>query len=85
MKKTIILLAFVFAVSGAFAQKGKVTSAQNLKDTGKLDKAFEAIGLAVDPANEIQESRENNNSVKKTYPSPGQLKKVPYKTRKLKQ
>ncbi len=52
MKRTIILLAFVFAISGAFAQKGKVTSAQNLKDTGKLDKALEAIKEAVDPSNE---------------------------------
>ncbi len=51
MKRTIILLAFVFAVSGAFAQKGKVTSAQNLKDTGKLDKALEAIESAIDEAN----------------------------------
>ncbi len=51
MKRTIILLAFVFAVSGAFAQKGKVTSAQNLKDTGKLEKALETIEGAVDPAN----------------------------------
>lgn len=51
MKKTIILLALVFAFSGAFAQKGKVTSAQNFKDTGKLDKALEAIEEAVDPSN----------------------------------
>ena len=51
MKKAIILLALVFAVSGAFAQKGKVTSAQNLKDTGKLDKAFEAIEGAIDSSN----------------------------------
>ncbi len=51
MKKTIILLAFVFAVSGAFAQKGKVTSAQNLKDTGKLDKAFETIEETIDSSN----------------------------------
>ena len=51
MKKTIILLTFVFAVSVTFAQKGKVTSAQNLKDTGKLDKAYEAIESAVDPSN----------------------------------
>ncbi len=51
MKKTIILLAFVLAFSGAFAQKGKVTSAQNFKDTGKLDKAIEAISEAIDPAN----------------------------------
>lgn len=51
MKKSIILLAFVLAFSGAFAQKGKVTSAQNFKDTGKLDKAVEAISEAIDPAN----------------------------------
>ena len=51
MKRTIILLAFVFAISGAFAQKGKVTSAQNLKDTGKLEKALETIEGAVDPSN----------------------------------
>ena len=43
MKKTIVLLAFVFTFSGAFAQKGKVTSAQNLKDTGKLEKALQTI------------------------------------------
>lgn len=55
MKKTIILLALVFAVSGAFAQKGKVTSAQTFKDTGKLDKAVEAINEAIDPSNEKAE------------------------------
>jgi tetratricopeptide (TPR) repeat protein len=51
MKKTIILLAFVCAFSGAFAQKGKVTSAQNLKDTGKLDKALETIESTIDSSN----------------------------------
>jgi len=51
MKRTIFLLAFVFMVSGVFAQKGKVTSAQNLKDTGKLDKAVETIESTIDPAN----------------------------------
>jgi len=51
MKKVIILLALVLVVSGAFAQKGKVTSAQNFKDTGKLDKAVEAIEEAIDSSN----------------------------------
>ncbi len=51
MKKTIILLALVLSFSGAFAQKGKVTSAQNFKDTGKLDKAVEAITEATDSSN----------------------------------
>lgn len=55
MKKTIILLALVFAFAGAFAQKGKVTSAQTFKDTGKLDKALEAITEATDPSNEKAE------------------------------
>jgi tetratricopeptide (TPR) repeat protein len=55
MKKTIILLALVLTVSATFAQKGKVTSAQNFKDTGKLDKAFEAIEEAIDPTNEKAE------------------------------
>lgn len=51
MKKVIILLSLILAVSGAFAQKGKVTSAQNFKDTGKIDKALEAIEEAVDTSN----------------------------------
>ncbi|WP_321373692.1 tetratricopeptide repeat protein [uncultured Draconibacterium sp.] len=55
MKKTIILLALVICSSAVFAQKGKVTSAQNLKDTGKLDKALEAIKEATDPANDKAE------------------------------
>lgn len=55
MKKTIFLLALILAAGGAFAQKGKVTSAQNYKDTGKLEKALEAIQVAIDPANEKAE------------------------------
>ncbi|MCK3686148.1 tetratricopeptide repeat protein [Maribellus sp. YY47] len=55
MKKTIILLALVLSVSGAFAQKGKVTSAQTFKDSGKLDKALEAINQAIDPSDEKTE------------------------------
>jgi len=51
MKRTIILLAFIFAISGAFAQKGKVTSAQNLKESGKIEKALETIEGAIDPSN----------------------------------
>lgn len=55
MKRTIILLAFIFTVSATFAQKGKVTSAQNLKDAGKLQEALETIETAIDPANEKAE------------------------------
>jgi len=56
MKRTIILLTFIFAVSMVNAQKGKVTSALNFKDTGKLDKALEAINESIDPKNEKSES-----------------------------
>ncbi len=55
MKRTVILLALVFAFSSSFAQKRKVASAQNFKDTGKLDKALEAIQEAVDPTNDKAE------------------------------
>ena len=51
MKRIVILLVFVLSVSGAFAQKGKVTSAQNMKDAGKLEKAVQIIELTIDPAN----------------------------------
>ncbi|MCW0482140.1 tetratricopeptide repeat protein [Gaoshiqia sediminis] len=55
MKKTILLFAFLISVAGAYAQKGKVASAQTLKDTQKLDKALEAINEAIDPTNEKAE------------------------------
>lgn len=56
MKKTTFLITMLIAFSGAFAQKGKVTTALNFKDTGKLDKAVEAIEEAVNPSNEKAES-----------------------------
>jgi tetratricopeptide (TPR) repeat protein len=55
MRRTIILLTFIFAVSTAFAQKGKVTSALNLLDSGKLDEALETIKPTIDPSNEKSE------------------------------
>jgi len=51
MKKTLILLSFILLASVAFAQKGKVSSALNFKDTGKMDKALEAIEEAIDASN----------------------------------
>ena len=51
MKRTIILLAMVLAFSASYAQKGKVTSAQSLKDAGKIDEAFAAIEEAIDASN----------------------------------
>ncbi len=55
MKKTIFLLALVFSVSVVFAQKGKVTTAQNLKESGKIQEALETIELTVDPTNDKSE------------------------------
>jgi tetratricopeptide (TPR) repeat protein len=51
MKRTTILFALLFAVTCAFAQKGKVTSALSYKETGKLDKAVEAIEETIDANN----------------------------------
>jgi tetratricopeptide (TPR) repeat protein len=61
MKKTIILLALVFISTISFAQKGKVTSAETLKDAGKLDEAFKVINTATDP---------NNPDAEKSVPWP---------------
>jgi tetratricopeptide (TPR) repeat protein len=41
----------VLAFSSAFAQKGKVTTAQSLKDAGKIAEAYTAIEEAIDESN----------------------------------
>jgi len=51
MKRTTILFALLFAGTCVFAQKGKVTSALSYKETGKLDKAVEAIEETIDANN----------------------------------
>lgn len=51
MNKVILLLLSFSLSFSVFAQKGKVTSAQNLKDTGKLDKALETIESTLNPSN----------------------------------
>jgi len=51
MKRTTILFVLLFAVTCAFAQKGKVTSALSYKEAGKLDKAVEAIEETIDASN----------------------------------
>lgn len=43
MKKLSFILVMIFCVSSVFAQKSKVTGAQNYLTSGKLDKAKEAI------------------------------------------
>ena len=56
MKRTTILFVLLFAVTGVFAQKGKVTSASSFKETGKLDKAVLTIEEAIDSSNPKTES-----------------------------
>jgi tetratricopeptide (TPR) repeat protein len=56
MKRTTILFVLLFAVTGVFAQKGKVTSASSFKETGKLDKAVSTIEEAIDASNPKTES-----------------------------
>jgi tetratricopeptide (TPR) repeat protein len=51
MKKTLILLTFICLAFATYAQKGKVSSALNFKETGRLDKALEAINEAIDSSN----------------------------------
>lgn len=79
MKKTILLLfAFLIAVAGAFAQKGKVTTAQTLKDSQKLDKALEAINEAIDPENA---KAEKSISWAKTWEVRGEIYRAIYQSK----
>ncbi len=59
MKKTILFLVAIFAMTLAMAQKGKVTTALTLFDQGDVDKAKEAIDAAVD--------NEKSNTWPKTF------------------
>jgi tetratricopeptide (TPR) repeat protein len=70
MKRTIILLALVFTFSAAFAQKGKVTTAQSLKDAGKLAEALEAIEQA---ANASDPKAEKSAPWPKTWETRGDI------------
>lgn len=56
MKRTTILFVLLIASVCVFAQKGKVTTALSYKETGKLDKAVEAIEETVDANNPKSES-----------------------------
>lgn len=70
MKRTIILLALVATCSFAFAQRGKVTTAETLKDEGKLDKALTAIEEA---ANASDPKAEKSFNWPKTWQVRGQV------------
>jgi len=47
MKKLVLLIAVICISAGAFAQKGKVTSATTFIEQGELDKAKEALDQAM--------------------------------------
>lgn len=51
MKKILLVVILFSASTMLFAQKGKVSSALSYKESGKLDKAWEAIQEAINPAN----------------------------------
>lgn len=51
MKRTVLFLALGLATAGAFAQKGKVASAQSYSESGKLDKALTTINFTIDKSN----------------------------------
>lgn len=79
MKKTILLIAFLISVAaGAYAQKGKVASAQTLKDSQKLDKALDAINEAIDPNNE---KAENSINWAKTWEVRGDIYRAIYQSK----
>lgn len=56
MRKLVSLLTILLVASVAFAQKGKVTSATNYKDSGELEKAKNLIEETIDSTNEKSES-----------------------------
>ena len=78
MKRTIFLFALLLSVSLAFAQKGKVTSAQSYKDAGKLDKALETIETTIDPSNE---KSDKTMDWPKTWEVRGEIYQALYQTK----
>lgn len=59
MKKIFIVVIFITLNGFLFAQKGKVSSAISYKESGKLDRAWETIQEAVNPANPKSEKSIN--------------------------
>lgn len=51
MKRILFAALILLAGTTVFAQRGKVATALSLKESGKLDKAWEAIQETVDPNN----------------------------------
>lgn len=77
-KTTLLLFALLFSVSAAFAQKGKVTSAQSFKDAQKLDKAVEAIEETIDPSGD---KSDKTADWPKTWEVRGEIYQALYQTK----
>ncbi|MBT3382727.1 MAG: tetratricopeptide repeat protein [Prolixibacteraceae bacterium] len=52
MNKIILVLISLLMLNSSFAQKGKVVSALNFKEAGKLEQAFKTIQTTIDKNNE---------------------------------
>jgi tetratricopeptide (TPR) repeat protein len=78
MKKTIFLLSLAtLIVLAACSPRTKVTSSQNLKDTGKLKEALQTIEEAVDPSSE---NAENTLSWPRTWEVRGDIYQAIYQS-----
>jgi tetratricopeptide (TPR) repeat protein len=76
MKKFVALFTFLIVATTIFAQKGKVSSALSLKESGEIQKAYTAIQEAIDPTNEKSEKSIN---WPKTWETRGQILQEAYK------
>ena len=77
--KKILLVVILLTVNGfLFAQKGKVSSAVSYKESGKLDKAWEAIQEAINPANPKSEKSINWPD---TWEARGEILEAIYKSK----
>jgi len=77
--KKILLVVILLAVNGfLFAQKSKVSSATSYKESGKLDKAWEAIQEAINPANPKSEKSINWPD---TWEARGEILEAIYKSK----
>ena len=52
MNKIVLVLISLLMLNSSFAQKGKVVSALNFKETEKLEQAIKTIQAAIDQNNE---------------------------------
>ncbi|MEI7423514.1 MAG: tetratricopeptide repeat protein [Prolixibacteraceae bacterium] len=77
--KKILLVVILLSVNGfLFAQKSKVSSATSYKESGKLDKAWEAIQEAINPANPKSEKSINWPD---TWEARGEILEAIYKSK----